>query len=356
MSQFWSQLVHTLTPYVPGEQPKVDNLIKLNTNESPYPPSPLVLNALSDQLNDKLRLYPDPSSEDLKQSLASYYDVKPNQVFVGNGSDEVLAHTFMALLKQDKPILFPDISYSFYPVYCGLYDIEHQTIPLTDDFKIDPTDYQVENGGIIFPNPNAPTGRLLPLQAIEQILQYNPNTVVVVDEAYIDFGGESAARLVHDYPNLLVVQTFSKSRALAGLRVGFALGDSALIEGLERVKNSFNSYPLDRLATAGAIAAIEDEAYFQQSCKKIMSTRDKLTQFLTKNDFEVIPSAANFIFTRHTGMHAEDIARQLRERAIIVRYFNKPRIDQFLRITIGTEEENAQLCQALADILKTHHS
>lgn len=352
MSQYWSQLVHTLTPYVPGEQPKVDNLIKLNTNESPYPPSPLVLKALSSQLNDKLRLYPDPSSEDLKQSIATYYGVESNQVFVGNGSDEVLAHTFMALLKQDKPILFPDISYSFYPVYCGLYEIEHQTIPLTDDFKINPADYNIENGGIIFPNPNAPTGRLLPLQAIEQILQQNPSSVVVVDEAYIDFGGESAAQLVQRYPNLLVVQTFSKSRALAGLRVGFALGDSELIEGLERVKNSFNSYPLDRLATAGAIAAIEDETYFKQSCEKIIYTRDTLTQFLEDNGFEVIPSAANFVFTRHSHMQAEDIAQQLREQAIIVRYFNKPRIDQFLRITIGTEEENARLCRALTDIVK----
>ena len=356
MSQYWSQLVHTLTPYVPGEQPKVDNLIKLNTNESPYPPSPLVLNALSSQLNDKLRLYPDPSSEDLKQSIATYYGVESNQVFVGNGSDEVLAHAFMALLKQDKPILFPDISYSFYPVYCGLYEIEHQTIPLTDDFKINPADYNIENGGIIFPNPNAPTGRLLPLQAIEQIVQQNTSSVVVVDEAYIDFGGESAAQLVRRYPNLLVVQTFSKSRALAGLRVGFAIGDKALIDGLERVKNSFNSYPLDRLATAGAIAAIEDESYFKQSCEKIITTRDTLTRFLEDNGFEVIPSAANFVFTRHTQMRAEDIANQLREQAIIVRYFNKPRIDQYLRITIGTEEENTQLCRALTDILKTQNA
>ncbi|RUM90442.1 MAG: histidinol-phosphate transaminase [Thiomicrospira sp.] len=356
MSQYWSQLVHTLTPYVPGEQPKVDNLIKLNTNESPYPPSPLVLNALSNQLNDKLRLYPDPSSEDLKQSIATYYGVESSQVFVGNGSDEVLAHAFMALLKQDKPILFPDISYSFYPVYCGLYEIDHQTIPLTDAFEINPADYNIENGGIIFPNPNAPTGRVLPLQAIEQIVQQNASSVVVVDEAYIDFGGESAAQLVKRYPNLLVVQTFSKSRALAGLRVGFALGDSALIEGLERVKNSFNSYPLDRLATAGAIAAIEDEAYFKQSCEKIISTRDTLTQFLEDNGFEVIPSAANFVFTKHPQMQAEDIAQQLRKKAIIVRYFNKPRIDQYLRITIGTEQENTQLCQALTDILKAQNT
>jgi len=351
MSQFWSQRVHQLTPYVPGEQPKVDNLIKLNTNESPYPPSPKVLEAISAQVNDKLRLYPDPNSDALKHSLAHYYQLEINQVFVGNGSDEVLAHIFMGLLKQDKPILFPDITYSFYPVYCGLYDVDYQTVPLNEEFAIQPADYQIDNGGIIFPNPNAPTGRLLPLQAIEQILQGNSNSVIVVDEAYIDFGGESAAQLIHRYPNLLVVQTFSKSRALAGLRVGFALGHPDLIEALERVKNSFNSYPLDRLAVAGAVAAMEDESYFEASCDKIIATRNRLTEFLQQQGFQVVPSAANFVFASHPDKAAADIAQALRERAIIVRYFNKPRIDDYLRITIGTDAENDALCQALTEIL-----
>lgn len=351
MSAFWSNIVHQLTPYVPGEQPKIDNLIKLNTNESPYPPSPKVLDAIRTVVDDKLRLYPDPNADQLKTAIADYYTLDKSQVFVGNGSDEVLAHAFMGLLKHEKPLLFPDITYSFYPVYCGLYEVAYQTIPLTDAFEINPADYQVENGAIIFPNPNAPTGRLLGLDAIERILKDNPNSVVLVDEAYIDFGGESAASLVPNYPNLLVVQTLSKSRALAGLRIGFALGHPDLIEGLERVKNSFNSYPMDRVAIAAGVAAMEDNAYFEDSCQKVMATRDTLVHFLEDNGFEVIPSAANFVFAKHQTLNAEDIALKLREQKIIVRYFNKPRIDQYLRITVGTDEENRLLCNALTSII-----
>ena len=351
MSKFWSDIVHKLTPYVPGEQPKIDNLIKLNTNESPYPPSPKALKAIESVVDERLRLYPDPNADALKQSIADFYQLQRNQVFVGNGSDEVLAHAFMGLLKQDKPLLFPDITYSFYPVYCGLYEVDYQTIPLNDQFEIDPSDYEIENGAIIFPNPNAPTGRLLALEAIEQILKANPASVVVVDEAYIDFGGESAAKLVNDHPNLLVIQTFSKSRALAGLRIGFALGHPDLIEGLERVKNSFNSYPMDRVAIAAGVAAMEDTAYLKQTCDKVMATRQKLVEFLEANDFEVIPSAANFVFTKHKTLNAEDIALKLREQKIIVRYFNKPRINQYLRITIGTEAENQALCNGLSELL-----
>lgn len=353
MSQFWSQLVHTLTPYIPGEQPKVDNLIKLNTNENPYPPSPKALQAIRDETGENLKLYPDPNAEVLKQTIAEYYHVAPNQVFVGNGSDEVLAHAFQALLKQDKPLLFPDITYSFYPVYCGLYEIEYQTIPLTEAFEIDIEDYPLDCGAIIFPNPNAPTGRLLPLNAIERLLQNHPNSLILVDEAYIDFGGETAITLVNRYPNLLVTQTLSKSRSLAGIRVGLAIGQAPLIEALERVKNSFNSYPLDRLAIYGAKAAFEDQAYFIESCQKIIATREQLITTMQQLGFKVIPSAANFIFATHPHFSAEQLALALREQAIIVRYFNKPRIDQYLRITIGTDAENKILSDLLAKIIAT---
>ncbi|WP_295002685.1 histidinol-phosphate transaminase [uncultured Dechloromonas sp.] len=347
MSRFWSQVVNDLTPYVPGEQPKIANLIKLNTNENPYPPSPKALAAIQAELDGdaaRLRLYPDPNADLLKAAIARHHGVSAQQVFVGNGSDEVLAHIFMALLKHDAPILFPDITYSFYPVYCGLYGVDYQSVPLADDFSIDPADYVGKpNGGIIFPNPNAPTGRLLALDAIERIAKANPDSAIVVDEAYVDFGGESAIKLVDRYDNLLVVHTLSKSRSLAGLRVGFAVGHPALIEGLERVKNSFNSYPLDRLAIVGAVAAMDDTAHFEQCCRAVIATRDTLSADLAGLGFEVLPSAANFIFVRHPQRDAAELARALRERSIIVRHFKLPRIEQFLRITVGTDAE----CQAL---------
>jgi histidinol-phosphate aminotransferase len=348
MSRFWSDIVHTLTPYVPGEQPKVSNLIKLNTNENPFGPSPKVLDAISAETNDLLRLYPDPNASELKSAIAQYYHLDETNVFVGNGSDEVLAHTFAGLLKQDKPLLFPDISYSFYPVYCSLYEITPETIPLNDKFKINLDDFHSDNGGIIFPNPNAPTGQLTPLAEITKLLERNTESVVVIDEAYIDFGGESAISLVKQFSNLLVIQTFSKSRSLAGLRVGFAVGSPELIDGLERIKNSFNSYPLDRLAIHGAVAAIEDHVYFEQCRQTIIATRNKLTQQLTELGFDVLPSAANFVFAKHTTQDAEEIAFKLRENSIIIRHFKQSRIKDFLRITIGTEDE----CQALVDALQ----
>lgn len=355
MSKFWSAVVDGLTPYVPGEQPKLANLIKLNTNENPYPPSPRVLAAIQAELgNDaaRLRLYPDPNADLLKGAIAKRHALTPQHVFVGNGSDEVLAHVFMALLKHEQPILFPDITYSFYPVYCGLYGVDYRSVPLADDFSIDPADYcGQKNGGIIFPNPNAPTGCLLPLAAIEQMLQANSDSVVVVDEAYVDFGGESAIALVDRYDNLLVIHTLSKSRSLAGLRVGFAVGHPALIEALERVKNSFNSYPLDRLAIVGAVAAMEDEAHFEQTRQSVIATRNTLTATLSELGFEVLPSAANFIFARHPQHNAAALAKALREKSIIVRHFNLPRIDQFLRITVGTGRECTALTDALRDIL-----
>jgi len=354
MSRFWSRVVSALTPYVPGEQPKIANLIKLNTNENPYPPSPQVLAAIQAELGAdaaRLRLYPDPNADQLKAAVARLHGVTAQQIFVGNGSDEVLAHVFMALLKHERPILFPDITYSFYPVYCGLYGVDYRTVPLADDFSIDPADYTQPNGGIIFPNPNAPTGRLLALEAIEQILEANPDSVVVVDEAYVDFGGISAISLVDRNDNLLVVHTLSKSRSLAGLRVGFAVGHPALIEALERVKNSFNSYPLDRLAIVGAVAALEDTGHFARTRQAVIATRDALTAELQSLGFEVLPSAANFIFARHEQRDAAQLAQALRDRSIIVRHFKLPRIDQFLRITVGTDAECKALTQALRDIL-----
>ena len=355
MSRFWSAVVHGLTPYVPGEQPKLDNLVKLNTNEHPYGPSPKALEAIRAATGDSLRLYPDPNADALKAALARRHGLQPKQIFVGNGSDEVLAHAFMALLKQDRPLWFPDISYSFYPVYCGLYDIAHRMIPLAEDFSIRVDDYLPQGGerpgAIIFPNPNAPTGRLLPLAAVECIVAGNPDAVVLVDEAYVDFGGESAIGLIDRYPNLLVVHTFSKSRSLAGLRVGFAAGHADLIEALERVKNSFNSYPLDRLAIAGAVASVEDEAFFQESCRKVIATREKLVADMRALGFEVLPSAANFIFARHPQRDGAELTAELRKRAIIVRHFKAARIEQFMRITIGTDEQCGILVGALKDIL-----
>ncbi|WP_423357099.1 histidinol-phosphate transaminase [Pseudomonas citronellolis] len=350
MSKFWSPFVKDLVPYVPGEQPKLARLVKLNTNENPYGPSPKALAAMQAELGDALRLYPDPNAERLKQTIADYYGVRPGQVFVGNGSDEVLAHAFHALFQHDgRPLLFPDVTYSFYPVYCGLYGIPFEALALDEQFRIRVEDYARPNAGIIFPNPNAPTGCLLPLDAIERLLLANPDSVVLVDEAYVDFGGETAIGLVERYPNLLVAQTLSKSRSLAGLRVGLAVGHEDLIEALERVKNSFNSYPLDRVAQAGAIAAFEDREYFQRTCQAVIDSREKLVGELSGMGFEVLPSAANFIFARHPQHDAAELAAGLREQGVIVRHFKQARIAQFLRISIGTEEQN----QALLDALRT---
>ncbi len=347
MSKFWSPFVKTLVPYVPGEQPKLAKLVKLNTNENPYGPSPLALEAMRAELSDDLRLYPDPNSDRLKHAIANYYQVPAAQVFVGNGSDEVLAHAFHGLFQHGQPLLFPDISYSFYPVYCGLYGIPFEPIALDDNFQIRVEDYQRPNGGIVFPNPNAPTGCLLALEAIEHLLQANPDTVVLVDEAYIDFGGVSAISLVERYGNLLVCQTLSKSRSLAGLRVGFAVGQPDLIEALERIKNSFNSYPLDRIAIAGAAASFADRAYFASTCQRVIDSRQTLVTELQSRGFDVLPSAANFIFASHPQHDAAQLAAGLREHGVIVRHFKQARIEQFLRISIGTPEQNQALLDAL---------
>lgn len=348
MSRFWSKVVHDLTPYTPGEQPKLANLIKLNTNECPYPPSEKVLKAISEAVNGSLRLYPDPDSTALRQAVADFYGLARDHVFVGNGSDEILAFAFQALLNHAGPLVYPDITYSFYPVYCQLNGIRAELLALEDDFSLDLSKVPAHAGAVIFPNPNAPTGQTVSLKAIASLCQRLPDRVIVVDEAYVDFGAESAVSLVKDFPNLLVVQTFSKSRALAGLRVGFAIGQPELLAGLERVKNSFNSYPVDRLASAGAIAAMEDHAGFEHDRQRIIASRAWMTKQLSSLGFNVVPSAANFVFARHPQRDAAALALALRDRAIIVRHFRLPRIDQHLRITIGTREE----CEALIDALK----
>lgn len=351
MSRYWSDVVHALTPYTPGEQVQMPGLIKLNTNENPYPPSPLAIAAMQAAAGEQLRKYSDPSNAALKDALAGHFGLQREQIFVGNSSDEVLAHTFHALLKHDLPLLSPDISYSFYPTYCSLYGVRNVQVPLNAQFEIDIADYAQPCGAIIIANPNAPTGIALPLAKIEALLQTHADQVVVIDEAYVDFGGESAAALVRRYENLLVVQTLSKSRSLAGLRVGFALGHADLIAGLERVKNSFNCYPLGQVAQAGAVAAIQDVAYTRQTSEAIIATRAWLTQQMQGLGFEVLPSMANFIFARHPAHDAATLAAGLRERAILVRHFKQARIDQFLRISIGTDEECMQLVAALKSLL-----
>lgn len=352
MSRFWSRVVHDLTPYTPGEQPKIANLVKLNTNENPYGPSPAALAAMREEIGEGLRLYPDPRADRLRDAIADYHGVRPTQVFVGNGSDEVLAHTFMGLLNHEAPILFPDITYSFYPVYCRLYGIAYEEIPLTESFELWVDAYARPNGGIIFPNPNAPTGRALELSQIERLLEVNADSPVVIDEAYVDFGAASAVALIDRYPQLLVIHTFSKSRSLAGLRVGYAIGDEALIEGLQRVKDSFNSYPLDRVALAGAAASIADRSYFDSTCAQVVKTRDQLRDDLVGLGFDVVPSAANFVFARHPRHDAASLSAALRSRGIIVRHFSKPeRIAQHLRITVGTMEQCDALISALREIL-----
>lgn len=356
MSRYWSAVVQGLTPYVPGEQPKIHNLLKLNTNENPYGPSFRALEAIRAAAADGLRRYPDPESDALRQALASYHGLQREQVFVGNGSDEVLAHAFQALLKHDDPLLFPDITYSFYPTYCGLYGIKYETVPLDTDFRIQPRDYlptarSVPAGGIILPNPNAPTGIALTLEQIDSIVSANPQAVVVVDEAYVDFGAESAVSLLSRHQNLLVVHTFSKSRALAGLRVGYAVGHPALIEALSRVKNSFNSYPLDTLAQAGAMAALQDEAHFRKICAAIQKSRGLLVDGLQQQGFVVLPSSANFVFARHPKRSGVSLAAALREHGIIVRNFGHPRIEHFLRITVGQDAECRRLLDTLGEIL-----
>lgn len=349
MKEFWSDRIRSLTPYTPGEQPKDRKFIKLNTNENPYPPAPGVLEAIRASADAGLRLYPDPDASLLLQALAKAYGVKEDQIFVGNGSDEVLAFAFQAFFSQGDEIVFPDITYSFYPVYANLFGIRCRTVPLKEDFAV-PVEQMQGSQGVVIANPNAPTGIELPQSELRQILEANRDVVVIVDEAYVDFGGESALPLIREYPNLLVVQTCSKSRALAGLRVGFAFGDANLIQALNCVKNSFNSYTLDRLALVGATAAVEDQAYFDAQRHKVMATRERTTEELQAMDFRVLPSKANFIFIAHPTVPAQQLFAGLREKGVLVRYFNQPRIDNYLRVSIGTDQEMDAFLAAMKEL------
>jgi len=351
MSRYWSALTHGLSPYVPGEQPRIDGLVKLNTNESPFGPSPAVLAAIEAEAGDALRLYPDPQASALREALAAYHGLTPDQVFVGNGSDEVLGHAFAGLLKHEAPLLAPDVTYSFYPVWAKLFGIDLQPVPLDAAMRVRIADYRRPAGAIILANPNAPTGVALARGEIAALLAEHADIPVVIDEAYVDFGAETATPLIADHPNLLVVQTMSKSRALAGLRVGYALGHPDLIQALTRVKDSFNSYPLGRPAQAGAIASIGDEAHFQWTRGAVIAERERMTGGLAALGFEVLPSAANFVFARHPAHAGAALAAGLRARAVLVRHFNAPRIADHLRISVGTAAQVDRLLSALGEIV-----
>ena len=356
VSPLWSPRIAALEPYVPGEQPRIEGLVKLNTNENPYPPSPRAIDAIVHAAAQGLERYPDPESTALRQTIARRHGLDAAQVFAGNGSDEVLALAFFAFFQQRESLLFPDVTYSFYRVYAQLYGIEAELMPVDEALAIDVDALAARAArgcaGVVLCNPNAPTGIGLPRSRVETLLRACPQRVVLVDEAYIAFGGESVIDLIARYPNLLVVQTLSKSHALAGLRVGFALGQAPLIEALARVKNSFNSYPLDRLAQAGAIAAIEDDAWLEQTRAAVIDTREGLTLQLEDLGFQVLPSQANFVFARHPRRDGAELAAALRERAVLVRHFRQTRVAQYLRISVGTREQCSTLVDALARILQ----
>ncbi|HCR99182.1 MULTISPECIES: histidinol-phosphate transaminase [Halomonas] len=351
MSQYWSPAVKALTPYIPGEQPR-ERIIKLNTNENPYPPAPGVGQALRDYATDHLRLYPDPTSAALRSKLAETYGVESQQVFVGNGSDEVLSLAFQAFFCHSTPLDAPSITYSFYPVYANLYNVELRTHPLNEQWKVDLEALGTASArsGVIFANPNAPTGHAHSLEDIETLLKRVTDRVVLVDEAYVDFGAESAIALIDRYPNLLVTGTFSKSRSLAGLRLGYAIGSVELIDGLLRVKDSFNSYPVDSLASLVGIAALDDKAHFDASRERVITTRERTRQRLEALGFEVLPSKANFVLAQHPEHTGAQLFADLRERGILVRHFNTPELNNFLRITIGTDDEMNSLIEALEAI------
>ncbi|HEX9025576.1 MAG TPA: histidinol-phosphate transaminase [Clostridium sp.] len=351
MSKYWNQKVKEIEPYVPGEQPKDKKYIKLNTNENPYPPSKKVIEVMKNAINDDLKLYPDPTCSDLIGEIAEYYNLDEDEVFVGNGSDEILAFSFMAFFSTDKKILFPDISYTFYKVYAELFNLDYELVKLDEDFNIPLEELKKQNGGVIIPNPNAPTGKYIDVEDLRKLVEVNKDSVVIIDEAYVDFGGESMVKFVKDYDNLLVVQTLSKSRSLAGLRVGFALGNKDLIEGLNRIKNSINSYTIDRVALVGSKEAIKDNDYFEEITKKIINTRDKTSEELEKLGFRVLESKSNFVFVSHNKVPGKILYEKLKDHGVLVRYFNSDRIDNFLRITIGTPEEMDILIEKLKLIL-----
>ncbi|MDQ0352195.1 histidinol-phosphate aminotransferase [Alkalibacillus filiformis] len=354
MSKFWSRTAREAKPYTPGEQPNELQVIKLNTNENPYPPSPNTLEAMKRVVNEDLRKYPTPTVDSLKSVIANREGVNDEQVFVGNGSDEVLAFAFQAFFESNEAIKFPGVTYSFYPVYANLYGIPFQEVPLNEDFTINVDGMKQSIGGVIFPNPNAPTGLALRLNQVEKVLQGNPNSVVVVDEAYVEFGAESAVQLVEQYPNLLVTKTLSKSHALAGIRVGYAIGQEELIEGLERIKNSFNSYTINRVSLAGAEAALRDDAYYQETLERVINTRVWFKQSLEELGFEVLDSKANFLFVKPVRVEAEWLYLTLKERGFYIRYFDKSKVRGYVRISVGTDEEMERLLNEISNLLKNY--
>lgn len=347
----WKDKLREVEPYVAGEQPKIQNMIKLNTNENPYGPSPKVEEVLKNIEVNNLRLYPDADATDLKTVLSKYYNLKEDQIFIGNGSDEVLALTFLTFFNGKEPLLFPDITYSFYPVYCQLYQIDYTLLPLNEKFEMKKEDFRKPNTGIIFPNPNAPTGVLVNLDFIEDVVKHNPDSIVVIDEAYIDFGGQSTIPLLDTYDNLIIIQTYSKSRSLAGIRLGVALGNKEAIAKLYDVKNSFNSYPIDYVAQKVGIASVLDQPYFEEQCQKIIKTREIFKQSLIQLGFIVPDSYANFVFVKHPTVDAKALALALREQGIIVRHWSTNKIDQYLRITIGTDEQMQKVIKFLKNYL-----
>lgn len=339
MSREWTKNLRNIEPYVPGEQSKDKDIVKINANENPYPPSPKAAEVLKSFDTNKLRFYPSANSTKLKEAIAKYYKVDVSNVFVGNGSDDVLAVAFQSFFNSEKPIVYPDLTYSFYPVWCSLFGIKYKNYPVGDDFRINPEDYKEKNGGVVIPNPNAPTSLGEGLDFVEKILNYNQDSIVIIDEAYVDFGGTSSIPLIDKYENLLVTGTFSKSRSLAGLRIGFAIGSKALIDVMEAVKNSYNSYTVDSLSIEMGAASIEDDEYFKSTCKKVIKTRERVTLELEKLGFDVLDSQTNFIFVTHNKHNMKSLFEYLKTQKVFIRYFSLPRIENYVRITIGTNEE-----------------
>lgn len=352
MEKLWTENLRKIEPYVPGEQSEDKDIIKLNANENPYPPSPMAEQAIKEFNADSLRLYPNANATELKQALADYYNVKTNNIFLGNGSDDVIAVAFQALFNSDLPIVYPDLTYSFYPVWCSLFNIPYKTYPVDDDFRINVEDYKEKNGGVIIPNPNAPTSIGESTDFVEKLLEYNQDSVVIIDEAYVDFGGESSVELTKKYENLLVTGTFSKSRSLAGLRIGFAVGSEKLISVLEAVKNSYNSYTIDSLSIKAGKASILDDEYFKETCRKVIATREYVTAQMRKMGFKVLDSSTNFIFATKDGCSMKDMFEYLKTKKVYIRYFSIPRIENYVRITIGTDEEMAIFLKELKGYLQ----
>ncbi|MDD6619730.1 MAG: histidinol-phosphate transaminase [Eubacteriales bacterium] len=354
MENLWKENLRKITPYVPGEQSKNKNIVKLNANENPYPPSPKAIEALKSFNSDRLRFYPNANSTELKEALAEYYNVDIENIFVGNGSDDVLAIAFQSFFNSDKPIVYPDLTYSFYPVWCDLFGIPYKTYPVDDNFRIIPEDYKESNGGVVIPNPNAPTSIGEGLDFVEKIMQYNPDSVVIIDEAYVDFGGTSSVELTNKYKNLLITGTFSKSRSLAGLRIGFAVGSKELISVMEAVKNSYNSYTVDSVSIAMGTASVRDNEYFKATCKRIIDTRERFTKEMKELGFKLLDSSTNFIFATHSDLSMKDMFEHLKTKNVFIRYFSLPRIDNYTRITIGTDEEMDILLKEIKEYINEH--